>query len=116
MSRQCQCRRGCKHQVRGGDPLLMPDRLIPLADVLGLLVDAADAFDSEALQFDSDCALHGSRPTPNEECTCRGHRYSAAEFIQALQLDVRSAALRSVPAGRPNTHRLDPRLELASTG
>ena len=83
----------------------MPDRLAPIADLVGVLVDAADAFDSESLEFDPSCAFHGAASVSNTECICRGRRYSAAEFVQALQLDVRSAVLRTEPAGRPNRHR-----------
>jgi hypothetical protein len=117
MSRVCQCSARCRHVVRGGDPLLMPDRLVRLADVLGVLVDSADAFDAESLQFDPACGLHGTRSITNAECVCQGRRYSAAEFIQALMLDVRSAQSRTAPAGRPNAARPhNPRLELVATG
>lgn len=112
MSRRCQCSRRCRHIARGSEALLPPERLAALESLEALLVDAADSYDSDGLQFDPACEVHGERPTSNAECCCRGDLTSALEFIHALFLDVRSAKANryNAPAGNPNRTRADPRL------
>lgn len=87
------------------DALLQAERLIALEDVLTTLVDAADAFDTDSLFLDPECELHGPRAVSNAECICRGTRYTASEFVQALLLDVRSAAHRREPLSQDRRAR-----------
>lgn len=104
MSRRCQCSRKCQHWAPGSAALLTDERLTALEAVMGVLVDAADAFDSDSLYFDPACRVHGTRPEPHVECSCEGQRTTALEFIAALAIDVRSAVRasgRHEPAGRP---------------
>lgn len=108
MSRLCQCIRRCRHLVRGSaEPLLPPERLVDLFGVLDTLIDAAHAFDQDGLQLVPGCGIHGLRDIGNSECICLGQRYTAAEFLATLQLDMRSAAQRQrfEPSGRPNRKR-----------
>ena len=100
VSRRCQCRRGCPHLARGSEALQPAERLLKLEPVLSVLIDAADAYDSDGLAFDPDCGVHGERAVSNSECSCKGDPTSALEFVQALIIDVRSAR-RNEPAGRP---------------
>ncbi len=104
MARRCTCSRRCQHVTRGSDALLPAERLLELERFEALLIDAADSYDSDGLQFHPDCEIHGERPVTNGECMCRGDFTSAVEFIRALFVDVRSArANRYVhPAGQPN--------------
>lgn len=104
MARRCQCSRKCKHWAPGPTALLNDERLAALESVMDVLVDAADAFDSDSLHFDPACRVHGVRPEPHVECTCEGMRTTALEFIDALAVDVRGAVRangRHEPAGRP---------------
>jgi hypothetical protein len=106
MSRLCSCSRNCRHLAPGSnESLLQAERLIALEGVLATLVDAADAFDSDSLFIDSECDLHGPRAVSNAECICRGTRYTASEFVQALILDVRSAAQRREPLSQDRRAR-----------
>lgn len=118
MSRRCQCHRKCRHLIPGiGDPLIGPDRLAALEPVMDVLIDAADAFDSDSIQFDPACGLHGERAISNSECICRGERVTAVEFIQALDvwLRDRGRGRYAYPAGQPERLR-DGILRLAPTG
>jgi hypothetical protein len=117
-SRRCHCRKGCAHLARGSEALLPAERLLQLASIkvethdprgrrrvdplLSLLIDCAEAYDSDGLNFDEACGIHGERAVSNSECSCRGERTSAVEFILALELDVKAAGLRDRPAGQPN--------------
>lgn len=93
MSRLCGCHRKCRHLVpTGTDRLLPPAELTELAPFLGMLTDAADAFDADALTMVPECEVHGPKAVSNAECICRGTRYSAVEFVQALGLDVRASS------------------------
>ncbi len=119
MSHLCDCHHACRHMVRGtAAELLPPERLAELSAVLGTLVDAADGFDNDGLQIDPGCGIHGERAITNAECICIGERFTASEFIQALQAEVRSRA-RFEHAGRPGrkvaAHRRR-ELHLAVTG
>jgi hypothetical protein len=106
VSRLCSCHRKCRHLASSGsEALLQAERLLALEDVLPILIDAADAFDSDSLTIDADCAIHGTRPTSNSECSCRGTRYTASEFIQTLQIDVRAAAHRREPLSQDRRAR-----------
>ncbi len=101
MSRLCACHHACRHMVRGTSAeILPPERLAELSAVLGTLVDAADGFDNDGLQIDPECGIHGERAISNAECICIGERFTASEFIQALQAEVRSRA-RFEPGHRP---------------
>jgi hypothetical protein len=91
MARRCTCRSKCLHWVPNSVPLLADERLLALEPVMAILVDAADMFDADSLQFDADCQVHGLRPEPHAECSCQGVPLSASEFIAALGVDVRSA-------------------------
>lgn len=99
-SRRCQCTRRCGHLARGSEALQPASRLLKLEPVLAVLIDAAEAYDSDGLAFDPGCGIHGEVPVSNVECSCKGDPTSALEFIQALILDVKSAR-RNEPAGRP---------------
>jgi hypothetical protein len=99
-TRRCHCSRNCGHFARGTDALQPAERLLQLEPVLAVLIDAADAYDSDGLAFDPECGVHGERSVSNVECSCKGDLTSALEFVQALILDVRSAR-RNEPAGRP---------------
>lgn len=86
--------------------MLPDDRLLPLEPLLGMLMDVADVYDMDMLAFDAGCGIHGSTLVSDTECSCQGKRYSAVEFVEQLQLDVRSArADRENPAGQPNRRR-----------
>lgn len=115
MSRVCQCHRTCRHLVRGGvgDALLPPRKLRMLEAVAGVMVDAADSFDSESLQFDPECEVHGVHPVANSECRCPGTRYSAAEFVAAVVLDMRDAAARFELGHRPRRMKTDEQMKRA---
>ena len=120
MSRLCRCSRSCRHIVPGAYELLPPERLLPLLDVMGVLVDAADSFDMDGLQYNPECGVHGERSISNAECLCRGERVSASEFIAALQRDARTAAkqqraVRFEPGHRPR-RKHDEQLNLAVAG
>lgn len=55
-----------------------------------------------------------------DECDCELNRFTPAEFIEWLELEVereRGKPVRLQPAGRPNAPRLsDPRINLAAAG
>lgn len=92
MSKQCPCSRHCRHLVPSArERLLPPAKLLELEPVLGTLLDAADAFDSDILVMESECEVHGLKPVSNGSCSCRGDRSSAVEFVMALGLDIRVA-------------------------
>ncbi len=116
MSRLCECHFRCRHLVRGSSSafLLPPERLAELSAVLGTLTDAADAFDNDGLQIDPECGIHGERAISNAECICMGERFSAAEFVQALQAEVRSRG-RFEPGHRPRRMK-DGRMTLSIAG
>jgi hypothetical protein len=115
MSRLCECHHACRHLVRGtAAELLPPERLVELSAVLGTLVDAADAFDNDGLQIDPECGIHGERAISNAECICIGERFTAAEFVQALQVEVRSRG-RFEPGHRPRRMK-DGSMSLAIAG
>lgn len=101
-SRRCRCRRSCGHLARGTDALQPRERLTQLMPVLAILIDCAEAYDSDGLVYDPECGVHGELPVNNVECSCQGERTSAVEFVQALVLDVRSAGAIHRPAGQPN--------------
>lgn len=100
-SRRCKCSRNCGHLARGSDALQPADRLLKLQPVLAILIDCADAYDSDGLIFDPECGVHGERSVSNTECSCKGEPTSAMEFVQTLILDVRSARRSNEIAGRP---------------
>ena len=102
MSRRCDCTRACLHLVpsRHYEPLLKDAALVELDAVLATLVDAADSFDSNGLVINALCEVHGEMAVSNAVCICRGERYSAVEFIQALALDVREAVAQRRPGRR----------------
>lgn len=102
MARRCTCSNRCKHWSSASVVLVPSDRLQQLAPVLATLIDAADLYDQDALQFDPACRVHGDQWDRAAECTCEGERTTALEFVQALVVDVRSAAVTTLPAGRPN--------------
>ena len=89
----CSCKSRCQHLVPAlREPLLSPEKLTRLAPILPVILDAADEFDSDTLLMNPNCAIHGSKPDPaGAECSCTGRRWSAVEFINALQLSVRAA-------------------------
>ena len=97
MSRFCRCSRGCRHLVpRIGSGHVAPiERLEALLPALDALIDAAADFDEDGLAISPDCEVHGERPVTNSECTCRGQRYSAVEFVQTLILDIHVRGQRS---------------------
>lgn len=101
MSRLCLCHRRCRHRVAGlgKSALVDPTKLAQLEDVIGILADAADAFDLDGLVIDPRCEVHGPTAEAHGICSCDGPRHSAVEFIQTLQIDVRNAASR--PRGAP---------------
>lgn len=116
MSRYCGCRRGCRHLVAslGKSALVDPTRLARLEDAIGILVDAADAFDLDGLVLDPACEVHGPTDVAHGVCSCRGERHTAVEFIQALQIDVRMAVARApVRVPHPGRRQLEVR---SSTG
>lgn len=95
--------------------LLSGAQIAALEPLMNTLLDAADAYDMGSLAFDPRCGIHGARPQSNVECCCSGTRYSAVEFVHALQADVKAAQIRTAPSGRPNARR-DGHLRLASAG
>ena len=117
MTRRCRCRNRCPHWTRGGLSMLPTDRLAALEPALRTLIDAADAFDQAGLQIDPECGRHGTRPTPDDECICSGTRYSALEFAEWLQLEMRAAGATVEPAGRPGRKEAaERRLVLVTAG
>lgn len=108
MSRRCPCSRNCRHLVSTQhDGLVALPKLLALEPALGTLLDAADAFDADGLDMDPGCEVHGDRRVSNPTCTCSGQRFSAVEFVLALEAQVRGAqrSERHEPAGRPNRRR-----------
>ncbi len=115
MSRRCQCHRKCPHVLRGSEALLPPERLAALAHVIGTLIDAASGFDAAGLQLDPACGIHGTKAVSNDECICEGRRYTATEFVQTLEIEIRAAGRYEYPAGQPNRLR-EGMLRLVATG
>jgi hypothetical protein len=115
MASRCQCSRKCPHILRGSSALLPADRLALLAPIIATLIDAAYGYDADSLKIDSNCGIHGTKAISNSECICRGDRYSATEFVQALELILRTTGAFAYPAGQPNRLR-EGVLRLASTG
>ena len=117
MSRLCQCHSRCRHVApRVDGQLLPPERLLALDGVLGVLVDYADGFDRDGLEIDSACAIHGVRAISNEECSCRGQRWTAREFVATLELELRAARARTKFETGHRPRRLNDELNLAMTG
>ena len=109
MARLCTCKSRCQHLVpTGTQALLPPHRLLQLERFLGTLVDAADAFDSDSLILDPECHVHASPELVGDghPCSCRAERVTAVEFIQALQIDVKSAAATVARLDHSDNRRL----------
>ncbi len=89
MARRCGCSRKCPHIVRGSDALLAPHKLDALAPIIPILIDAAHGYDADSLDLDPDCGVHGVVTLPNPVCSCSGERFSAVEFVRAVELLIR---------------------------
>jgi hypothetical protein len=107
MSRRCRCHSRCHHLVPDPEILLTPERLERLAAALGILVDAAHAFDGESFTFDPACGIHGERDVSNAECICLGQRWSAAEFVKSLEYELRAHRSRDMIRSMQHEHQRD---------
>lgn len=110
MARRCQCTRTCKHVTRGSDGLIQPPVVASLAPVVSALIDVAYGFDADGLEINPECEVHGQYPTANPECSCRGERLSAMEFVRYLELMVRTNGAGALwePGHRPkNVEQLE---------
>ena len=118
MARRCMCHRRCQHILRGNDALLPAEQLAHLEPIIGVLIDAAFGYDADSLALDPKCGIHGTKAISNAECTCRGERYSALEFVQALEIELRTAgAARFESGNRPRRMKAVPGgLNLAMAG